>query len=218
VRRGPTGDQGIFNVPQEEFVRRIYAPHLPAFPTPPAAALPCLPTFGSFEPIKQAIDGIYTRADGSQVALTGAYHYGVPTDVAGMIRSITDGRPFIFAWQGHAWVAYGIKYFQIAPGAVQFTEIELIDPLSELSEGRRPQFSSFVVGRDNFAEINGTFELLVVPGERVLGPPAGNDPPGGGNAGGDDPAAGRGAAGGRAASRRRGSAWRRDLPGRRDPA
>jgi hypothetical protein len=100
--------QGIFNVPQEEFVRRIYAPDLPASPTPLASALPCLPTFGSFEPIKRAIEGIYTRADGSQVALTGAYHYGVPTDVLGMIRSIAEGRPFIFAWQGHAWVAYGI--------------------------------------------------------------------------------------------------------------
>ena len=118
--------QGIFHVPQEEFVRRIYAPHLPASPTPPASVLPCLPTFGSFEPIKLAIEGIYTRPDGSHVGLTGAYHHGVPTDVAGMIRSITDGRPFIFAWQGHAWVAYGIKYFEVEPDAVQFTEIELM--------------------------------------------------------------------------------------------
>ena len=161
--------QGISNVPQEEFVRRIYAPHLPASPTPPASALPCLPTFGSFEPIKRAIEGVYTRPDGSQVALTGAYHYGVPTDVAGMIRSITDQRPFIFAWQGHAWVAYGIKYFYTGPVTVQFTEIELIDPLAQLSGGARPQFHSFVVGRDRFDEINGTFELLVVPGDRVLG-------------------------------------------------
>jgi hypothetical protein len=40
------------------------------------------------------------------------YPYGVPTDVAGMIRSIEDGRPFIFAWPGHAWVAYGLYSIQ----------------------------------------------------------------------------------------------------------
>ena len=76
------------------------------------------------------------------------------------------GRPFIFAWQGHAWVAYGINYFFTGPSTMQFTEIELIDPLAQLSTqlpgGRpRPQFYSFVVGRDLFSEINGTFELLV---------------------------------------------------------
>ena len=166
--------QRVFNVSQEVFVQRIYGP-----------ALPCLPSFGSFEPIKQAIDGIYIRPDGSQVALTGTYHYGVPTDVAGMIRSITDGRPFIFAWQGHAWIAYGIKYFYTGPLTIQFTEIELIDPLAQLSNGTRPQFYSFVVGRDNFAEINGTFELLVLSGQQVLGPPMG-----GGQQGGDDSPAG----------------------------
>ena len=164
--------QGIFNVPQEEFVRRIYAPHLPG-PVPPAPTvypfwhlLPCLPTFGSFEPIRVAITGVYDAWDGSQVTLTGAYHYGVPTDVLGMIRSLQEGRPFIFAWQGHAWVAYGINYFYTGPSTIQFTEIELIDPLAQLSTqipgGRpRPQFYSFVVGRDRFSDINGTFELFV---------------------------------------------------------
>ena len=174
--------QGVFNVPQEEFVRRIYAPHLPASPTPPASVLPCLPTFGSFEPIRVAITDIYTRPDGSHVGLTGAYHYGEPTDVLGMVRSITEGRPFIFAWQGHAWVAYGIKYFETESNTLQFTEIELIDPLVALSGGLRPQFRSFMVGQDDPDEINGTFELLVAPEANVLGPPAGGDgPPAGGD-------------------------------------
>ena len=132
--------QGICDIPQEEFVRRIYGP-----------GLPCLPTFGSLEPIRVAITGVYDLPDGSQVALTGAYQYGVPTDVLGMIQSIVQKRPFIFAWQGHAWVAYGIKFFFTGPLTVQFTEIELIDPLAQLSGGLRPQFYSFVVGRDLFS-------------------------------------------------------------------
>jgi hypothetical protein len=56
--------QGVCDIPQEEFVRRIYGP-----------GLPCLPTFGSLEPIRVAITGVYDLPDGSQVALTGAYHY-----------------------------------------------------------------------------------------------------------------------------------------------
>jgi hypothetical protein len=179
--------QGVMDVPQEEFVRRVYHQPPPIIPVITHATadlyrplLPCWPTFGSFEPIRQAITGVYPLPDGSAIYLTGAYHYGVPTDVAGMIRSIQEGRPFIFAWQGHAWVAYGIRYFYTSPTTVQFTEIELIDPLHALSGGTRPQFASFVVGIHNFAEINGTFELIRIPLIQQPGPvpPGANLPPG----------------------------------------
>jgi hypothetical protein len=160
--------QGVMDVPQEEFVRRIYhngQPPIPVITHATAAQyrplLPCLPTFGSFEPIRQAITGVYPLPNGDSVYLSGAYHYGVPTNVAGMITSIQEGRPFIFAWQGHAWVAYGIRFFYTSPTTVQFTEILLIDPLHALAPNR-PQFTSFVVGVHNFGEINGTFELIRV--------------------------------------------------------
>jgi hypothetical protein len=137
--------QGL-NIPQEEFVRRIYG-------NPP----PCKPSFGSFEPIRQAIAGTYSLPNGETVTLGGAYHYGIPTDVTGMIRSIKEGRPFVFAWKGHALVAYGLVWYR-TPYAVQITEIKLIDPFFTFGN---PKYTSFVVGRDNFQDINGTFELLV---------------------------------------------------------
>ena len=63
--------QGV-DLHQEWFVERVYGPHLP-----------CLPTFGSFEPIKKALTGKFTTSKGDQISLTGAYHYGPPTNPTG---------------------------------------------------------------------------------------------------------------------------------------
>ncbi|ADB40810.1 hypothetical protein [Spirosoma linguale] len=136
--------QGV-EVPQEWFVERIFGPRLPNFPTG-----------GSFEPIRRALTGTFETKDGETVRLRGAYHYGVPTDPAGMIASIEDERPFIFAWEGHVYVCYALKY--ILQPALRVIELELIDPLFGFG---RPMYKSFNVFRDNPNAIDGTFELIV---------------------------------------------------------
>lgn len=150
--------QGV-SIPQEHFVERIFGP-----------GRPCLPTFGSFEPIARALRGTYRLAGGSTVAFNATYSYGLPSDVDGMIRSIRENRPFIFAWEGHVFVAYGVSWIE-SPGGrglppIQITQIRLIDPLFKFG---RPKFASFDVGKHRFEDIDGTLELLV---SRV-----GNQPP-----------------------------------------
>ena len=152
--------QGI-DVLQERFVEKIFGPNLPCLPS--GAASPDV-----LLPIAQAITGTYIANNGQLVQLTAAYHLGIPTDVGGMIRSISEGRPFIFAWQGHAYVAWGINFFFTGPNTLQITQIDLIDPLFLYG---RPKFTSFVVGVHNFQEINGTVELIVLDND--ADPPAG---------------------------------------------
>jgi len=151
-----TRSQGI-NIPQEEFVRRIYGP-----------STPCLPTFGRLEPIVAALQGTYSDADGQPVTLRAAFNYGPPTDAFGMIRSIQEGRPFIFAWRGHAYVGYGLTWDRYPNGGVQIWEIKLIDPMFGYGAQK---YTNFLVGRDNFGDINGTLELIVDRGS--VGPASG---------------------------------------------
>jgi len=138
--------QGI-DLPQEWFVKKIYGPKLPCSPS------------GSFENIQQAIDGVSEVVNGTTVTLSGAFHYGIPTDPAGMIRAIQDERPFIFGYNGHAYVCYGLTWVEQAP-FVRVIELNLIDPLWKLVP-ERPELTTFNVFRDPLILINGTFELLV---------------------------------------------------------
>jgi SAM-dependent methyltransferase len=138
--------QGI-DLPQEWFVKKIYG-----------AKLPCLPS-GSFETIQQAIDGLSEVVNGTTVTLSGAFHYGIPTDPAGMIRAIQDKRPFIFGYNGHAYVCYGLTWLEQQP-FIRVIELNLIDPLWKLVP-ERPELTTFNVFRDPLILINGTFELLV---------------------------------------------------------
>jgi hypothetical protein len=136
--------QGV-DLPQEWFVEKVFGPALPNFPTG-----------GSFEPIRQALTGKFKTEDGDTVKMTGAYHYGIPTDPSGMIRSIRDGRPFIFAWEGHVYVCHALNW--IDNPQLRVIELHLIDPYWKYG---RSKFRTFNVFRDDPRTINGTFELLV---------------------------------------------------------
>lgn len=136
--------QGI-KLTQSWFVTKVFGPSLPNFPTG-----------GSFEPIRKALTGTYTTDAGKKVRLTAAYHYGVPTDPTGMIDSIQDGRPFIFAWEGHVTVCYGLDW--VESPMLRVVELKLIDPLWPYG---RQKYRTFNVFRDKPQTINGTLELLV---------------------------------------------------------
>ena len=138
--------QGV-DIEQEFFVKKIYGPKLP-----------CLPTFGSFEPIKRALKGTYKLSDGRTIELDGAYAYGIPTNPVGMIRSIKEGRPFIFAAGGHAYVAYGVYWYRPTPTTVRIIQIDLIDPLYSFGN---PKYTFFHVYQHPLSAINGTFELFI---------------------------------------------------------
>jgi hypothetical protein len=136
--------QGV-ELSQSWFVNKVFGPALPNFPTG-----------GSFEPIRRALTGTYSTEGGETVKLAAAYHYGMPTDPAGMIKSIQDGRPFIFAWQGHVTVCYGLDWIDLP--TLRVIELKLIDPLWPYG---RPKYRTFNVFHDNPQLINGTLELLV---------------------------------------------------------
>ena len=189
--------QGISNVPQEEFVRRIYAPHLPASPTPPASALPCLPTFGSFEPIKRAIEGVYTRPDGRRLrspapTTTGCRRRGRdhPLDHRSAAVHLCLARACL------GRVRHQVLLHRAVHRAVHR---DRADRSARAALGRGPAAVPWLRGGSRqIREINGTFELLVVPGDRVIGrrSAGGGGEPGGGGQHGGGGQRGRGRGGG----------------------
>lgn len=154
------------DVPQEVFVQRIYGCSDPNNPM-------CCRTSGPLENVRYAITGQYVTRNGEPIGLSGAYNYGIPTDVFGMIRSISERRPFILARNihvdgqtfGHIQVVYGLRYYYTGPNTVQITELLLIDPYPDFQ-----RFQTFLLGRDDIRDIVGTFELLVYRGGQVIRP------------------------------------------------
>jgi hypothetical protein len=136
--------QGV-DLPQEWFVQKVFGP-----------TVPNIPTQGSFQPILQALTGTFKTRDGNTIRMRGAYHYGVPTDPTGMIRSIKDGRPFIFAWKGHVYVCSSLRWVEFP--MLRVIELSLINPFWTFGS---PKFETFNVFRDDPRAINGTFELLI---------------------------------------------------------
>lgn len=133
-------------VSQADLVRKVYGP-----------SAPCLPTFGRFEPIVRAITGTYETVDGDTISLTAAWNPGAPTNPAGMIQSIDEGRPFLFAYAGHAYVCYGLKWQEYP--RLRVVELDLIDPFWVFGSRKLTTFNVF---RDDLKRINGTLELLVI--------------------------------------------------------
>jgi hypothetical protein len=133
------------NIPQEQLVERVWGP-----------TRPCRPTFGSFEPIRQAVSGTWKTAAGKTVHIVGAYHYGIPTNPAGMIQSIQSGRPFLLAFGGHIYVAYELSWYE--QPYLRIVELRLIDPLFPYGRSKYVRYGF----EDGGSQINGTFELLVM--------------------------------------------------------
>jgi hypothetical protein len=140
---------------QEHFVEKVYGRV--------NGELPCLPS-GTLETISAALHGTSQVVNGVTITLSAPFHYGIPTNVKAIIKTIREKRPFIFGHGGHAYVCYGVKWLEQS-GRIQITRLELIDPLWKLLP-QRPQLTALDVIKANqnpviWLQIIGTLELIV---------------------------------------------------------
>ena len=96
--------------------------------------------------------------------------YGAGTNIPAedLIAAIKRGRPMIFFWKMHAYVAVGAAYDEyVGPNGSRLWEVReltLLDPTAEDEEHRHVTFQK---GRDDINEINGAIDLTLFPMEEI---------------------------------------------------
>ena len=125
----------------------------------------CVTEMPSLDDIAQAINGEYKLDVKHTVRLNAMITKGAPTIPDEMIVSLREGSPWLFVWKGHPYLMIGMKYDEyIGPNNArifQVKEIRLLDPLVAEDDPQRQV--SFVRGRDDTAQIDGTLRVQAVP-------------------------------------------------------
>lgn len=125
----------------------------------------CIAQLRPMEELANIVNGEYVLDVGHKVKLATKYTNGAPTVLDDLIVSIREGSPFLFVWKGHPYVVYGMTYDEfIAQNNARIfmvKEIKLIDPLAAADDPQR--LVSFVRGRDNLDDVNGTMIVRAVP-------------------------------------------------------
>jgi hypothetical protein len=102
---------------------------------------------------------------GRKVRLHVTYAPGPPTSMDSVIRSIQQNRPVIVYWRGRARVLAGVTYDEnVSPtGDHLFVahELRMIDLYAGPKDPAR--LGTFVKGKDNLAEFDGTMQVQVLP-------------------------------------------------------
>ncbi len=125
----------------------------------------CQEQLRPMEELAQAVDGDYQLDSGAKVRLKTSYTKGPPTVLDDLIVSIREGSPWLFVWKGHPYLVDGLLYDEyIGPNNARIfmvKEIKLLDPLAAPDDAQRQV--TFVRGRDNLEEIDGTMTVRAIP-------------------------------------------------------
>lgn len=125
----------------------------------------CITQLRPMEELAGVVNGEYLLDVGRKVQLQARITHGAPTVLDDFIVSLREGSPFLLVWKGHPYVVYGMTYDEfIAQNNARIfmvKEIKLIDPLAAADDPQRQV--SFVRGRDNLGDVDGTMMVRAVP-------------------------------------------------------
>lgn len=125
----------------------------------------CREQLRPMDELAQAVDGEYQLDSGPKVRLKTKYTVGAPAVLDDMIVSIREGSPWLFVWKGRAYLVDGLLYDEyIGPNNARIfmvKEIKLLDPLVGKDDPQRQV--TFVRGRDNLADVDGTMVVRATP-------------------------------------------------------
>ncbi|MGH8700973.1 MAG: hypothetical protein ACREVR_07320 [Burkholderiales bacterium] len=119
----------------------------------------CVP-LGNWESLARLIPGEYQLDDGRKVRLEARYTEGASIPPDDLIAALRRGQPVMIAWRGNVYLLHGVlfdEYISLT-GVRRFDikEMQLTNP--SFAEGEE-RVTSFVKGRDDPAEIQGTLEI-----------------------------------------------------------
>ena len=127
----------------------------------------CQSQLRPLDELAQAVNGEYLLDPGHKVRLETRYTRGAPAVLDDMIVSIREGSPWLFVWKGHPYLVDGLMYDEyIGPNNARIfmvKEIKLLDPMVSPDDPNRQV--TFVRGRDNLADVDGTMTVRATPVE-----------------------------------------------------
>ncbi|MDP9267058.1 MAG: hypothetical protein M3P27_01875 [Acidobacteriota bacterium] len=117
----------------------------------------------------EAVNGEYVLSPKKKMRVVArVFLAGTTIGAEDLIAAVRRGRPMIFFWRMHAYIAVGVAYDEYigANGARlwEVRELTLLDPTADDAEHR---FVTFQKGRDDLNEINGAMEFVLIPMEEI---------------------------------------------------
>jgi hypothetical protein len=119
--------------------------------------------------MSEAVNGEYVLTPKKKMrVMTRIFPAGATIGAEDLIAAVRRGRPMIFFWKMHAYVAIGVDYDEYigANGSRMWEvrELTLLDPTAADAEHRTVTFQK---GRDDLNEINGAMEFVLIPMEEI---------------------------------------------------
>jgi len=123
----------------------------------------------NFRRLGDAVNGEYILSPKKKMrVMARVFPAGATIGAEDLIAAVRRGRPMIFFWKMHAYVATGVAYDEYigANGARlwEVRELTLLDPTAADPEHR---IVTFQKGRDDMSEINGAMDLVLIPMEEI---------------------------------------------------
>lgn len=122
----------------------------------------CDDRLGDLTHLAQVPAGDYVRDDGSKVRVEGRFVSGLaaPDDV---VASVLHSQPLLLLWRGHPYLVRGVTYVEaIAQNGQRSIELREIVLADSFAPGEKGQVT-FLAGRDDPSEIDGTLDVTVTP-------------------------------------------------------
>ena len=119
----------------------------------------CTP-LGNWESLARQVPGEYQLDDGRKVRLEARYAVGPPTAPDDLIAAVRRGQPVLLGWRGNVYLLHGVlfdEYISLT-GVRRFEIKEMMLTSLVIPEGEE-RTTSFVKGRDDPSEIQGTLEI-----------------------------------------------------------
>ncbi|MCI0355375.1 MAG: hypothetical protein L0099_10115 [Acidobacteria bacterium] len=118
----------------------------------------CVP-LGNWESLARLVPGEYQLDDGRKVRLEARYTEGASIPPDDLIAALRRGQSMMIAWRGNVYLLHGVVFDEYVSltGVRRFEikEMQLTNPIAAGEE----RVTSFVKGRDDPAEIQGTLEI-----------------------------------------------------------
>lgn len=123
----------------------------------------------NFRKLGDAVNGEYVLTPKKKMrVIARVFPAGATIGAEDLIAAVRRGRPMIFFWRMHAYVAIGVAYDEYigANGSRMWEvrELTLLDPTAADEEHRHVSFQK---DRDDMREINGAMEFVLVPMEEI---------------------------------------------------
>ena len=119
----------------------------------------CLP-LGNWETLARVVPGEYQLDDGRKVRLEARYAVGPPTAPDDLIAAVRRGQSVLLGWRGNVYLLHGVLFDEYVSltGVRRFEIKEMMLTSLVIPEGEE-RTTSFVKGRDDPSEIQGTLEI-----------------------------------------------------------